>query len=59
MVGGTGQSPELYSAGAPTHMTAVPRLLMVGDTIFPGSGVAAVTHSALVVANEIAPAKLK
>ncbi|MDT7806794.1 MAG: hypothetical protein QOJ70_607, partial [Acidobacteriota bacterium] len=30
-------------------------LFMVGDTVFPGNGVAAVTHSALVVANEIAP----
>jgi C-3',4' desaturase CrtD len=55
MVGGTGQSPELYAADAPTHRTAIPRLFMVGDTIFPGNGVAAVTHSALVVANEIAP----
>jgi C-3',4' desaturase CrtD len=55
MVGGTGQSPELYGADAPTHRTAVPRLFMVGDTVFPGNGVAAVTHSALVVANEIAP----
>jgi C-3',4' desaturase CrtD len=59
MVGGTGQSPELYEHTAPTHRTAVPRLFMVGDTVFPGNGVAAVTHSALVVANEIAPAKLK
>jgi prolycopene isomerase len=55
MVGGVGQSPELYTAGVPTHRTAVPRLFMVGDTVFPGNGVAAVTHSALVVANEIAP----
>jgi hypothetical protein len=28
---------------------------MVGDTVFPGQGVAAVTQSALIVANEIAP----
>jgi hypothetical protein len=28
---------------------------MVGDTVFPGQGVAAVTHSALIAANEIAP----
>jgi phytoene dehydrogenase-like protein len=26
---------------------------MVGDTTFPGNGVAAVTHSALIVANEL------
>jgi C-3',4' desaturase CrtD len=55
MVGGTGQSPEVFGADTPTHRTAVPRLFMVGDTVFPGNGVAAVTHSALVVANEIAP----
>ena len=57
MVGGVGQSPELYGAGAPTHRTAVPRLYVVGDTVFPGNGVAAVTHSALVVADELAPAR--
>ena len=55
MVGGAGQSPEVYGREALTHRTAVPRLLLVGDTVFPGNGVAAVTHSALVVANEIAP----
>ena len=55
MVGGVGQSLEAFGAHAPTHRTAVPNLLMVGDTVFPGNGLAAVTHSALVVANEIAP----
>lgn len=57
MVGGVGQSPELYGHGAPSHRTAVPGLYMVGDTIFPGNGVAAVTHSALVVADEIRRAR--
>jgi C-3',4' desaturase CrtD len=55
MVGGVGQSLELFGADAPTHRTPIPNLFMVGDTVFPGNGVAAVTHSALVVANEIAP----
>ena len=55
MVGGLAQSPELLSPGAPTHRTLIPNLLMAGDTVFPGQGVAAVTHSALVAANEIAP----
>ena len=55
MVGGVGQSRDLFGANAPTHRTAIPNLLMVGDTVFPGNGVAAVTHSALIVANELAP----
>ncbi len=54
MVGGVGQSLEVFGANALTHRTTVPNLLMVGDTVFPGNGVAAVTHSALIVANEIA-----
>jgi C-3',4' desaturase CrtD len=57
MVGGIAQSPELLGAGVPTHRTPISNLFMVGDTVFPGNGVAAVTHSALVVANEIAPVK--
>jgi C-3',4' desaturase CrtD len=55
MVGGTGQALDAFGANATPHRTSVPNLFMVGDTVFPGNGVAAVTHSALVVANEIAP----
>ncbi|HEX6182876.1 MAG TPA: FAD-dependent oxidoreductase [Pyrinomonadaceae bacterium] len=55
MVGGVGQSLDVFGANAPTHRTHVPNLLMVGDTVFPGNGLAAVTHSALVAANELAP----
>ncbi len=55
MVGGTGQSLDAFGANSPTHRTTVPGLFMVGDTVYPGNGIAAVTHSALVVANEIAP----
>jgi prolycopene isomerase len=55
MVGGTGQALDAFGANAVTHRTTVANLFMVGDTVFPGNGVAAVTHSALVVANEIAP----
>lgn len=55
MVGGVGQSLAVFGANAPTHRTGVENLFMVGDTVFPGNGVAAVTQSALVVANEIAP----
>jgi phytoene dehydrogenase-like protein len=55
MVGGTGQALDAFGANAVTHRTTVANLFMVGDTVFPGNGVAAVTHAALVVANEIAP----
>jgi C-3',4' desaturase CrtD len=55
MVGGVGQSLSVFGANAPTHRTVVRNLFMVGDTVFPGNGVAAVTQSALVVADEIAP----
>jgi phytoene dehydrogenase-like protein len=55
MVGGLGQSLDLFGANAFTHRTFLPNLYMVGDTVFPGNGIAAVTHGALVVANEIAP----
>ena len=57
MVGGVGQSLDVFGPKAPTHTTHVPNLLMVGDTVFPGNGVAAVTHSALVAANELAPVR--
>lgn len=58
MVGGLARTPDLLEGPhALTHKTHVPNLLLVGDTVFPGAGLAAVTHSALVVANEIAPAK--
>ncbi|HVF28518.1 MAG TPA: FAD-dependent oxidoreductase [Pyrinomonadaceae bacterium] len=55
MVGGVGQSLDVFGSNSLTFRTAVPNLFMVGDTTFPGQGVAAITHSALVVANAIAP----
>jgi phytoene dehydrogenase-like protein len=55
MVGGINQSLALSGLNSLTHRTTLPNLFMVGDTVFPGQGVAAVTHSALTVANEIAP----
>lgn len=55
MVGGAGQALEVFGPLSLTHKTALPNLFMVGDTVFPGQGVAAVTQSALIVANEIAP----
>jgi C-3',4' desaturase CrtD len=56
MVCGLPRTPDLLNGPhALTHKTNVPNLLLVGDTVFPGAGLAPVTHSALVVANEIAP----
>jgi len=55
MVGGVGQALGSFGARGPTHLTALPNLFLVGDTAFPGNGLAAVTHSALVAADEIAP----
>lgn len=50
MVGGVGQtSKENFFS----HLTHLPNLFMVGDSVFPGNGIAAATQSALIVANEI------
>jgi C-3',4' desaturase CrtD len=54
MVGGVGQSLDVFGLNSVSHRTFIPNLFMVGDTTFPGAGVAAVSHSALIVANEIA-----
>lgn len=55
MVGGVGQSLNVFGANSFSHRTHIQNLYMVGDSVFPGNGVAAVTHSALIAANEIAP----
>lgn len=55
MVGGLGQSLDVFGMNSFTHRTMIPNLYMVGDTVFPGQGVAAVTQSALIAADEIAP----
>lgn len=55
MVGGVGQALSAFGANAVTHRTSLPNLFLVGDTAFPGNGIAAVTHSGLIVANELAP----
>ncbi|PYS90964.1 MAG: hypothetical protein DMF64_13635 [Acidobacteria bacterium] len=55
MIGSIGRTPASFTAQAFTHRTTLPNLYMVGDTVFPGASLAAVTHSALIVANEIAP----
>jgi C-3',4' desaturase CrtD len=57
MAGGIPQTLANYGARAFTHRTPFPNLYTVGDTTFPGHGLAAVTHSALIAADEIAPGK--
>jgi C-3',4' desaturase CrtD len=54
-VGGLGQTLDLFGARAFTHRTPLAQFYMVGDTVFPGASLAAVTHAALIVADEIAP----
>lgn len=53
MVGGLGQSLSVFGPNSFSQATAIPNLFMVGDTVFPGAGVAAVSTSALIVANKI------
>jgi Phytoene dehydrogenase and related proteins len=53
MVGGVGQSLDVSGPNSISHRTILPNLYMVGDSVFPGNGVAAVTHSGLIVADEI------
>jgi phytoene dehydrogenase-like protein len=55
MVGGVGQSPDVFGMNSLSHRTPLENLYMVGDTTFPGQGIAAVTQSGLIVAGEIAP----
>ncbi|HEX8772236.1 MAG TPA: NAD(P)/FAD-dependent oxidoreductase [Pyrinomonadaceae bacterium] len=59
MVGGVGQSLDAFGMNSLSHRTPLPNLFMVGDTTFPGQGIAAVTQSGLIVADEIAPTRTK
>jgi phytoene dehydrogenase-like protein len=55
MVGGVGQSLDVFGSKSLSHRTPLENLYMVGDSTFPGHGIAAVTQSALIVADELAP----
>jgi len=54
MVGGLQSWPRELDSVFFRHRSPIPNLYLVGDTTFPGAGVAAVSHSALIVANMIA-----
>jgi phytoene dehydrogenase-like protein len=53
MVGGLGQALSVFGPNAISHHTSIPNLFLVGDTTFPGAGLAAVSHSAFILANQI------
>lgn len=53
MVGGLGQALPVFGPNSFSSTTPISNLFLVGDTVFPGAGVAAVSHSALIVANLI------
>lgn len=53
MVGGLPQSLSQFGPEAFSHETPFENLFLVGDTVFPGAGVAAVSHGALIVANRL------
>ena len=56
-VGGFAQSVVNAASNPFSHRTPIPKLYMVGDTLFPGQGVSAVTRSASLLADELAPLK--
>ena len=53
MVGGLGQSLDVFGLNSLSHRSPIPNLFLVGDTVFPGQGVAGVTQSELIAANEL------
>jgi C-3',4' desaturase CrtD len=59
MTGAPPRTPRALLSNLQTHKTHVPNLYLTGDTVFPGNGLAPATHSALIVANEIAPPSAK
>lgn len=53
MIGGVAQTPLTSGANSFTSTTSLPNVFMVGDTVFPGGGIAGVTHAALTLANRL------
>jgi len=51
MVGGVGQSLEFFGLNSFSHETTLSNVFMVGDTVFPGAGLSAVSYSAVSLAN--------
>src|SRR6266536_362879 len=53
MVGGVGQSLAVFGPNSVGTETSLPNVFMIGDTTFPGAGVAAVSYGALALANRL------
>lgn len=53
MIGGVGQSLTTFGPNYPGSSTSLPNVFMVGDTTFPGAGLAAVSYAALGLANRL------
>ena len=53
MVGGLPVTPAVFGPDSITHQTEFENLFLVGDTAFPGPGLAAVSHSAMALADRL------
>jgi len=53
MIGGVGQTLATFGPNSIGSATSLPNLFMVGDTTFPGAGLAAVSYAALGLANRL------
>jgi len=53
MVGGLRQTVDVFGLNSISGQTSIPNLFMVGDTTFPGGGIAGVSLGAFVVANQL------
>jgi phytoene dehydrogenase-like protein len=53
MVGGLPQTAALFGPNSFSQETAFGNLFLVGDTVFPGAGAAAVSYGALALANRL------
>jgi C-3',4' desaturase CrtD len=57
MVGGLPATPGQFGPDSFGPETPFENLFLVGDTIFPGAGVAAVSHGALILANHLSTSR--
>ena len=57
IVGGLGQSPDIFGLFGLSSRTPFPGLWLCGDSIYPGEGTAGVSQSALMVSRQILASK--
>ncbi|HXD34765.1 MAG TPA: NAD(P)/FAD-dependent oxidoreductase [Pyrinomonadaceae bacterium] len=53
MLGGLPVTPSIFGANTITHDTDFENFFMVGDTVYPGAGLASVSHGALTLADQL------